>query len=80
MPTPAVRAQHPAMNELKRIRIVVGIVIFGLVVSGVAVFPLLHELNLLSFLLVGEGPYQAELHSGLVHCENRETGVENSRC
>lgn len=42
------------MNELKRIRIAVGIVIFGLVVSGVTAFPLLHELNLLA-RFVGDG-------------------------
>jgi hypothetical protein len=36
------------MNDLKRIRIAVGIVIFGLVASGVTAFPLLHELNLLA--------------------------------
>lgn len=44
------------MNELQRIRIAVGIVIFGLVVSGVTAFPLLHELNLLArFLGDGDG-------------------------
>jgi hypothetical protein len=67
IPTSAGRAQHPAMKELRQIRIAVGIVIFGLVASGVTAFPLLHELNLLSFLLVGEGPYQPEPHSGLIH-------------
>ena len=36
------------MNDLKRIRIAVGIVIFGLVASGLTAFPLLHELNLLA--------------------------------
>jgi hypothetical protein len=54
--SPPERAQHPAMNELQRIRIAVGIVIFGLVVSGVTAFPLLHELNLLArFLGDGDG-------------------------
>lgn len=44
------------MNDLKRIRIAVGIVIFGLVASGVTAFPLLHELNLLArFLGDGDG-------------------------
>lgn len=61
------QSQHPAMNELKQVRIAVGIVIFGLVISGVTAFPLLHELNLLAFLLVGEGRYEPELHTGLVH-------------
>lgn len=55
------------MNGLKQIRIAVGIVIFGLVISGVTAFPLLHELNLLCFLFVGESRYQPELHSGLAH-------------
>lgn len=53
------------MKELKQIRIAVGIVIFGLVISGVTAFPLQHELNLLSFLIVGDGRYQPELHGGL---------------
>ena len=68
------------MNDLKQIRIAVGIVIFGLVISGVTAFPLLHELNLLAFLLVGEGHYQPELHTGLVHwiLTVRE-GLESSR-
>jgi hypothetical protein len=61
------RAQDPAMSDLKQIRIAVGIVIFGLVISGVTAFPLLHELNLLAFLIVGEGRYQPELHTGLAH-------------
>lgn len=39
------------MNDLKQIRIAVGIVIFGLVISGVTAFPLLHELNLLAGFL-----------------------------
>ncbi len=55
------------MNDLKQIRIAVGIVIFGLVISGVTAFPLLDELNLLAFLIVGEGGYQPELHTGLAH-------------
>lgn len=42
------------MKELQRIRIAVGIVIFGLVISGVTAFPLLHELNLLARFL-GDG-------------------------
>lgn len=48
------------MKELKQIRIAVGIVIFGLVISGVTAFPLLHELNLLVRFL-GDGD------SGLAH-------------
>ena len=43
------------MKELKQIRIAVGIVIFGLVISGVTAFPLLTELNLLArFLGAGD--------------------------
>lgn len=43
------------MNDLKQIRIAVGIVIAGLVVSGVTAFPLLYELNLLAKLLASDG-------------------------
>lgn len=39
------------MNDLRQIRIAVGLVIFGLVISGVTAFPLLHELNLLARFL-----------------------------
>jgi hypothetical protein len=41
------------MTPLRQIRIAIFIVIFGLVISGVTAFPLLHELNLISKLLVG---------------------------
>jgi hypothetical protein len=47
-------ANVAAMSDLKQIRIAVGIVIFGLVISGVTAFPLLPELNLLAGVL-GEG-------------------------
>ena len=43
------------MNDLKQIRIAVGIVIAGLVVSGLTAFPLLYELNLLAKLLASDG-------------------------
>jgi hypothetical protein len=43
------------MNDLKQIRIAVGIVIAGLVVSGVTAIPLLHELNFLAKLLASDG-------------------------
>lgn len=49
------------MTPLKQIRIAVGLVIFGLVISGVTAFPLLHELNLLAGFL-GDGG-----DSGLAH-------------
>lgn len=38
---------------LRRFRIVIGFVIFGLVVSGVTAFPLLSELNFLSAVFTG---------------------------
>ena len=41
------------MEGLKKIRIAIVIVMFGLVLSGVTAFPLLHELNLISALLTG---------------------------
>ncbi|WP_193212589.1 hypothetical protein [Luteolibacter marinus] len=55
------------MTPLKQIRLAVGIVIAGLVISGVTAFPLLHEIRWLSLLLVGESRYQPELHTGLAH-------------
>lgn len=55
------------MNELKQIRIAVGIVIFGLVISGVTAFPLLTEVKLLSFLFYGEARGIPEMHSGHVY-------------
>jgi hypothetical protein len=61
------RAQDPAMNDLKQIRIAVGIVIFGLVISGVTAFPLLHEVKLLSFLFHGEARGIPEMHTGHVY-------------
>ncbi len=53
------------MTTLKQIRLAVSIVIAGLVISGVTAFPLLHELNLLASLLVGNSRDPAA-HSGLV--------------
>lgn len=52
------------MSELKQIRIAVGFVIFGLVVSGVTAFPLLHELNLLVALFGdgGDGGFMYWIH------------------
>ncbi|MGJ8697686.1 MAG: hypothetical protein ACSHYF_15315 [Verrucomicrobiaceae bacterium] len=41
------------MKELTKIRLALVVVIFGLVISGVTAFPLLHELNFLSSLLTG---------------------------
>jgi hypothetical protein len=53
------------MTTLKQIRVSILIVIFGLVISGVTAFPLLHELNLLASLLAGESRDPAA-HDGLV--------------
>ena len=41
------------MTEVKKIRIALIIVIFGLFLSGVTAFPLLHELNFISSILAG---------------------------
>ena len=41
------------MAELKKIRIAIIIVMFGLFLSGVTAFPLLHELNFISSILTG---------------------------
>ncbi|NQZ56553.1 MAG: hypothetical protein HRT88_03665 [Lentisphaeraceae bacterium] len=42
------------MNDLKKIRCLIGFVIFGLIISGVTAFPLLIELNLMSEWIVGK--------------------------
>lgn len=49
----------------KKCRISIGLIIFGLVISGVTAFPLLSEMNLLTSLLVGEGSTNHADHSGL---------------
>jgi hypothetical protein len=54
------------MTPLRQIRLAILIVIFGLVVSGVTAFPLLHELNFISKLLAGSATDPAG-HSGFVH-------------
>ncbi len=48
------------MPPLRQIRLAILIVIFGLVLSGVTAFPLLHELNLLCNLL-GSGSERSDL-------------------
>lgn len=51
---------------LRRFRIVIALVIFGLVVSGVTAFPLLTELNFLSAIFTGNsGDLGPANHSGL---------------
>ncbi|WP_035609815.1 hypothetical protein [Haloferula sp. BvORR071] len=54
------------MPALKQIRLAILIVIFGLVLSGLTAFPLLHELNLLSQILAGDSRDPAA-YGGLVH-------------
>ena len=41
------------MTTLSKIRLALGFVMFGLFVSGVTAFPLLHEMNFLSSILNG---------------------------
>ncbi|MCW1887483.1 hypothetical protein OKA04_22295 [Luteolibacter flavescens] len=55
------------MPALKQIRIAIGIVIMGLVISGVTAFPLLHELRLVVLLLTGEARPDPALHDGMLH-------------
>jgi hypothetical protein len=55
------------MPPLKQIRLAIGIVIAGLVFSGITAFPLLQEIRLLSFLMTGETPGNPELHGGFAH-------------
>jgi hypothetical protein len=55
---------HPTI-PLRQIRIAIFIVIFGLVLSGVTAFPLLHELNFISKLLVGSVT-NPSAHTGFV--------------
>lgn len=54
------------MPPLKQIRLAIGIVVGGLVFSGVTAFPLLHELRLLFHLLAGASQGDPELHGGLL--------------
>lgn len=53
------------MTPLRQIRLAILIVIVGLVVSGLTAFPLLHELNFLSRLLVGSATDPSG-HTGFV--------------
>lgn len=53
------------MTPLRQIRAAIGIVIVGLVLSGVTAFPLLHEMNLLAAMLAGESR-DPSAHAGLV--------------
>lgn len=56
------------MGELKKIRIAIIIVMFGLFLSGVTAFPLLHELNFISSLLTGGSTdLNPVSHEGFTH-------------
>lgn len=56
------------MTTIRKIRLAIALVIFGLIVSGATAFPLLHELNLLSSLVTGgSGDLNPENHTGLAH-------------
>ena len=53
---------------LKKVRLTIAFIIFGLVVSGLTAFPLLWELNLLSVILVGhDGSLNPADFTGLTH-------------
>ena len=55
-------------KELAQIRWLTEFIIFGLVISGVTAFPLLHELNLLvSFLVDETESLNADHYTGLAH-------------
>lgn len=55
-------------KRLHTIRILTAFVIFGLVISGITAFPLLHELNLLSgFFTNAEGSIDPDDYSGVAH-------------
>jgi hypothetical protein len=55
-------------KEIIQIRWLTGVIIFGLVLSGVTAFPLLHELNVLASFFVDEtGNLNAENYSGPAH-------------
>lgn len=55
-------------NELKLIRGLTLFIIFGLLVSGITAFPLLHELNILaSFFTDESGSLNPSDYSGLAH-------------
>ena len=56
-----------AMNPLQRYRLVLGIFIIGLVLSGVTAFPLLHELNYVSNWLGIDPTLPPDQYSGLLH-------------
>lgn len=66
-------------NTIGRIRWAISIVIFGLVISGLTAFPLLHEINWISNFIANEGELNPSNYTGLAHWVLlvRE-GLENS--
>jgi len=54
------------MPPLKQIRLAIGIVVGGLVFSGITAFPLLHEVRLLCSLLAEESQGDPEFRGGFV--------------
>ncbi|MCB1096068.1 MAG: hypothetical protein KDN22_10880 [Verrucomicrobiae bacterium] len=52
---------------LRRIRIAVVFIIFGLIVSGVTAFPLEWELKLMASVFVQNGNYDPAAYTGLAH-------------
>jgi hypothetical protein len=56
-----------AASLVKRIRIAVAIIIFGLVISGITAFPLEWELKLLASVFVENSSYDPSDYSGLPH-------------
>lgn len=54
-------------SDLRKIRWAISLVIFGLLVSGVTAFPLLHELNWISSLLVNGGDLTPASYQGFTH-------------
>lgn len=54
-------------SELRKIRIALGIVIFGLVISGVTAFPLLTELNMIASWLSNGDDLNPQNYTGIVY-------------
>ncbi len=52
---------------MKKIRLAVAFIIFGLVVSGVTAFPLVWELDVLASFFVKGGDYSPASYEGLAH-------------
>jgi hypothetical protein len=53
------------MNPLRKIRLLIGLFMLGLILSGITAFPLLHEVNLLCAILGVPDVHQPAGYSGL---------------